>query len=239
MAFTYIFAIYSWVQAAGYRSTYPTLADRMAFARSFAGNAAIRLFYGYPYHVITIGGYSAWRVGGTLALAAAAFGILAAVRALRAEEDAGRTEIVLAGVVGRGTAFGSSLAAIGLGVSMLWLAEFAGFVVARPTRGRLGLPGPGDGVGGGCLRRHRRRDQPVGLHPAHSPEPGRRRPRPLLVAPGTRRHGQRRRLGAMDDADRLGRGITAFCRGPASGVAPSRRRCVAPAVRRGADVGFP
>ncbi len=130
-AFTYIFAIYSWVQAAGYRSTYPTLADRMAFARSFAGNAAIRLFYGYPYHVITIGGYSAWRVGGTLALAAAAFGILAAVRALRAEEDAGRTEIVLAGVVGRGTAFGSSLAAIGLGVSMLWLAEFAGFVVAR------------------------------------------------------------------------------------------------------------
>jgi ABC-2 type transport system permease protein len=130
VAFTYVFAIYSWVQAAGYRSAYPTLADRMAFARSFAGNAAIRLFYGYPYHVVTIGGYSAWRVGGTLALAAAAYGILAAVRALRAEEDAGRAEIVLAGVVGRSTAFASSMAAIGLGVSILWLAEFVGFVVA-------------------------------------------------------------------------------------------------------------
>ncbi len=130
VAFTYIFAVYSWVQAAGYRSAYPTLADRTAFARSFAGNAAIRLFYGYPYHVVTIGGYSAWRVGGTLALAAAAFGILAAVRALRAEEDAGRAEIVLAGAVGRSTAFASSMAAIGLGVSILWLAEFIGFVIA-------------------------------------------------------------------------------------------------------------
>jgi ABC-2 type transport system permease protein len=86
--------------------------------------------------VITIGGYSAWRVGGTLALAAAAFGILAAVRAWRAEEDAGRTEIVLAGVIGRGTAFSSSLAAIGLSVAVLWLAEFAGFAVA-------GLPAAG------------------------------------------------------------------------------------------------
>jgi ABC-2 type transport system permease protein len=130
VAFTYIFAVYSWVQAAGYRTTYPTLADREAFARSFAGNAAIRLFYGYPFHVVTIGGYSAWRVGGTLALAAAAFGILAAVRALRAEEDAGRTEIVLAGVVGRNTAFASSMTAIGLGVSILWLAESIGFVIA-------------------------------------------------------------------------------------------------------------
>jgi ABC-2 type transport system permease protein len=136
VAFAYVFAVYSWVQAAGYRHTYPTLADRTAFARSFAGNAAIRLFYGYPYHVVTVGGYSAWRVGGTLALAAAVFGILAAVRALRAEEDAGRTEMVLAGVVGRSTAFMSSMAAIGVGITILWLAEFAGFVLA-------GLPAAG------------------------------------------------------------------------------------------------
>lgn len=136
VAFAYIFAVYAWVQAAGFHHTYPTLADREAFASSFAGNAAIRLFYGYPYRVITVGGYSAWRVGGTLALAAAAFGILAAVRALRAEEDAGRAEMVLAGGVGRGTAFMSSMAAIGLGIAVLWLAEFAGFAVA-------GLPAAG------------------------------------------------------------------------------------------------
>jgi ABC-2 type transport system permease protein len=42
-----------------------------------------------------VSGYTAWRVGGTLAIAAAAFGVLAAVRALRAEEDIGRMELVL------------------------------------------------------------------------------------------------------------------------------------------------
>ncbi|MGO8873356.1 MAG: ABC transporter permease [Acidimicrobiales bacterium] len=131
IAFGYVFAVYSWLQAAGFRSAYPTLADRVAFARSFAGNDAIRLFYGYPYDVVTVGGYSAWRVGGTLALVAAAFGVLAAVRALRTEEDAGRAEIILAGSVRRRTAFLSAMAAIGAGTAILWLAEFVGFVVGR------------------------------------------------------------------------------------------------------------
>ena len=91
----------------------------------------IRLFYGYPYDVMTVGGYSAWRVGGTLALAAAVFGVLAAVRALRAEEEAGRTELVLAGAVSRRTAFRSSMTAIGAGTALLWLAAFLGFVLAH------------------------------------------------------------------------------------------------------------
>jgi ABC-2 type transport system permease protein len=128
-AFAYIFAVYGWLQAAGYHSAYPTLADRLAFARTFAGNDAIRLFYGYPYDVVSIGGYSAWRVGGTLALAAAAFGVLAAVRALRAEEDAGRTDLVLAAAIGRRTALRSSMAAIGAGTAILWLAETVGFII--------------------------------------------------------------------------------------------------------------
>ena len=98
--FSYVFAVYSWLQSAGYHGAYPTHADRVAFAHSFAGNDAIRLFYGYPYDVVTVGGYSAWRVGGTLVIVEAAFGVLAAVRALRAEKDTGRTEITLAGVRG-------------------------------------------------------------------------------------------------------------------------------------------
>lgn len=130
-AFAYVFALYSWVEAAGFRSAYPTASDRATFARIFAGNGAIRLFYGYPYDVASVGGYSAWRVGGTLALAAAAFGVFAAVRALRAEEDAGRTELVLAGVVGRRAVFASSTAAVALGTALLWAAELAGLLVAR------------------------------------------------------------------------------------------------------------
>ena len=131
IAFAYVFAVSSWLQSAGYRGAYPTHADRVAFAHSFAGNDAIRLFYGYPYDVVTVGGYSAWRVGGTLVIVAAAFGVLAAVRALRTEEDAGRTEITLAGCVARRTIFLSAMAAIGAGTFVLWLAEWAGFVLGR------------------------------------------------------------------------------------------------------------
>jgi ABC-2 type transport system permease protein len=136
IAFGYLFAVYSYIQPAGFRSTYPTLADRIAFAHSFAGNAAIRLFYGYPYDPVTIGGYSAWRVGGTLAIAAAVFGVLAAVRALRADEDTGRMELILSQPVTRWTAFSAAMAAITAGVILLWAAMFAGYVVG-------GLPAGG------------------------------------------------------------------------------------------------
>ncbi|HMD56806.1 MAG TPA: hypothetical protein VKG82_04980 [Solirubrobacteraceae bacterium] len=127
IAFASLFAAYAYIQPVGYRSAYPTTADRLEFVHTFAGNDALRLFYGFPYDPLTVGGYVAWRVGGTLAIAAAAFGLLAAVRALRTEEDAGRSELVLAGGIDRATAFGSALAAILASAGVLWLAELAGF----------------------------------------------------------------------------------------------------------------
>ena len=129
IVFAYVFAFYAYVQPVGYRHAYPKLADRISFAHSFAGNDALRLFYGYPYDVASVAGYTAWRVGGTLAIAAAVFGVLAAVRALRAEEDAGRAEIVLAAPVRRSASFAASAAAIGLGTALLWGAQLAGFLL--------------------------------------------------------------------------------------------------------------
>ncbi len=136
IAFAYVFALYAYVQPVGFRHTYPTLRGRLDFAHSFAGNDALRLFYGYPFNTVTVSGYSAWRVGGTLAIAAAIFGVLAAVRTMRAEEDAGRTELVLAGPIGRQAALLSAIAAIGAGIVLLWIAEFAGFLAG-------GLPAGG------------------------------------------------------------------------------------------------
>jgi ABC-2 type transport system permease protein len=136
IAFAYLFGVYSYVQPLAYRHGYPTLSSRLAFSRSFAGNKAVRLFYGEPHSLLTVNGYAAWRVGGTLAIFAAVFGLLAAVRALRAEEESGRMELVLANVVGRRAAYVAALAAIGVGVLLLWLAEWLGLLVA-------GLPAGG------------------------------------------------------------------------------------------------
>jgi polyether ionophore transport system permease protein len=129
LAFAYLFAVYAFIQPVGYRHAYPEAADRAAFARSFAQNVGLRLFYGEPHRVDTVDGYTAWRVGGTLAIAAAIFGLLAAVRALRADEDAGRTELVLSGIVARRTLSTAAAGAIGAGILTLWVAEVAGFVV--------------------------------------------------------------------------------------------------------------
>jgi ABC-2 type transport system permease protein len=128
IAFACLFAISSYIQPLGYRHAYPTLADRVAFARGFAGNDALRLFYGYPYDLLSDRGYTAWRVGGTLAIVAAVFGVLAATRALRGAEERGATELVLAGPIARRTALLSSLAAVAASAAVLWLAEAAGFL---------------------------------------------------------------------------------------------------------------
>ncbi len=131
LSFALLFGAVGAVQVVGYRTSYPTHADRIAFARTFGDNSAVRLFYGVPHDLLTVGGYTAWRVGGILSLFAAVWGLLAAVRAMRTEEDTGRQELVLALPVSRRQAVASALAAIGAGAVILWLATFVGFVATR------------------------------------------------------------------------------------------------------------
>ena len=139
-AFAAFFALQALIQPLGFRHSFPTLADRVAFARSFGDNAAVRLFYGSPHELLTAGGYTAWRVGGFLAILAGAWGALAAVRALRAEEDSGRIELALAGIVDRRGAFTAALAAVAAGVALLWAALAIGLVAGGlPLDGSLYL----------------------------------------------------------------------------------------------------
>ncbi|HEY5059818.1 MAG TPA: hypothetical protein VII51_12480 [Gaiellaceae bacterium] len=130
-SFAALFALVAYVNVVGYRHSYRTVAERLSFARAFGANNAVRLFYGVPHNLLSIGGYTAWRAGGIASIFAGVWGLLAAVRALRAEEDDGRQELVLAGIVGRRSAYLAALAAIGAGAAILWLALFAGLVGAR------------------------------------------------------------------------------------------------------------
>jgi ABC-2 type transport system permease protein len=118
----------AFIQPTGYRHSFPTLKDRLDFAHSFGANKAIRLFYGTPHDLLTVGGYSAWRVAGLMSIFAGMWGLLAAIRAMRGEEEAGRQELVLAGLVTRRLSYAAALAAIGAGVTILWLATFLGLV---------------------------------------------------------------------------------------------------------------
>jgi ABC-2 type transport system permease protein len=126
LSFAVLFGLVALIQALGYEHSYPTVAERVRFAESFGANKAIRLFYGVPHDLLHVGGYVAWRVGGTLAIFAAVWGVFAAVRGMRSEEDSGRWELVLAAPVGRRAAFRAVLAGIGAGAATLWLAVWLG-----------------------------------------------------------------------------------------------------------------
>jgi ABC-2 type transport system permease protein len=131
LSFALLFLLISYANPADYRHSYPTLHERLRFARTFAGDKAARLFYGTPYDLTTVGGYAGWRVAGLAAIFTAMWGILAAVRAFRAEEETGRSELVLAGAVTRDGAFLANLAAVAAGTLVLWLAFLVGLVAAR------------------------------------------------------------------------------------------------------------
>ena len=130
ISFALLFLVGAGAQGPAYREAYPTLADREQLARSFADNRAVRLLYGVPHDLLTVGGYLSWRLG-AYTIFAGLWGVLAAVRAMRAEEDAGRQELVLAGPVGRATVFRAALLGIAAGAAVLWLSLFVGVLLGR------------------------------------------------------------------------------------------------------------
>ena len=140
VSFAALFLLVTWVNAAGYRSTYPNINDRLRLVQTFGNNKAARMFYGAGRNLTTVGGYTAWRAGGILVVFAALLGIFAATRPMRGDEEAGRTEIVLAGRLTRNTEFAAILAGTGVGLTVAFVATALGAVFASlPLRPSLYL----------------------------------------------------------------------------------------------------
>jgi ABC-2 type transport system permease protein len=136
LSFAVLFALVALANVVGYKSAYPTLAERLQLARTFGTNKAARLFYGVPHNLLTVGGYAAWRVGGLMTIFAGLFGVFAAVRALRTDEETGRADIVLAGALTRTTAFAAGIGAITVSIIVVGVGALLGLVGAGlPLRG--------------------------------------------------------------------------------------------------------
>jgi len=127
-AFGLLFFAMPCIQAIAYRDSYPTLAERAQFAQAFARNKALRLFYGVPYDLTDVGGYVSWRIGGILTLFAAFYGALAAIRAFRSDEEAGRYELIAAGAISRSRAFFARAAALLIIVAPLFVGTALGML---------------------------------------------------------------------------------------------------------------
>ncbi len=89
--------------------TFPTEQERLALAQSIEGNPAFEAMFGKAIQIHTIEGFTLWRAGGPLFPAIVIWGMLAATRLARGDEDRGHDELLLGGVLSRRALFLSAL----------------------------------------------------------------------------------------------------------------------------------
>ncbi|CAN5799306.1 exporter of polyketide antibiotics [soil metagenome] len=87
--------------ASAFRELYPTVASRAGFAATLANTPALLALTGPPFDLSTIGGLTAWRIGGFGPVMMGMLGIFTMVRHTRTEEESGRVELIGAAAVGR------------------------------------------------------------------------------------------------------------------------------------------
>ena len=130
------------VVPAGYVSTFnglfPTDADRLEYARVSAGNAGFVALYG-PLHGASLGELVAWRAG-FLPVLVGLFALLTVIRHTRTDEEAGRTELLGAGVVGRHAHLAAALIVTAAASAVLGVVTAAALLAqGLPTAGSIWL----------------------------------------------------------------------------------------------------
>jgi ABC-2 type transport system permease protein len=105
-------ALFGLVVVAAYESAYPTQPERQALAAQIEGNPSFEALFGRARDIDTLGGFAVWRINGIALILAGVWGMLAAARLTRAEEDAGHTELLASGVVGRRAPLAAALVVV-------------------------------------------------------------------------------------------------------------------------------
>jgi ABC-2 type transport system permease protein len=128
-----VFGLMVWLLVSQFGQEYPTATARAMLAATMSSDAGMQAIFGMAHHLDTVGGYTAYHVVGILGIIGGVWGLLAATRLLRGEEDAGRWELLLAGPVTRRRAALDGLAGLSAGLAALWAVTAAVTVAAGST----------------------------------------------------------------------------------------------------------
>ncbi|MGZ4119958.1 MAG: hypothetical protein ACXVQS_04790 [Actinomycetota bacterium] len=134
----YLFGAMIYATARQYPSLFPDAASRAKIALSVQGNAGFEALFGQIHGIDTVAGYTAYKVGMTLMILGAIWGLLLATRLLRGEEDAGRWELFLSGQTTRARAATQAAIGLGVGVIALW-APTAILTIAIGTSSKVNI----------------------------------------------------------------------------------------------------
>ncbi len=142
VAWSVVFAGVAASVAKSYSSVYPTIAERKLLPITLGGNLGFRALYGEPHAIDTVGGFTAWRIGSTMAVLAAVWMLLAATRLLRGEEDDGRWELVIGGATTAARAVAVAAVTLALWLVLAWVVLAGSLMgVGLPTAGSLTYAG--------------------------------------------------------------------------------------------------
>jgi ABC-2 type transport system permease protein len=140
----WVYAIAALVAATAYsfRGLYHTVAAREAFGATIRANASLLALDGPLFDASSTGGLTAWRFAGIAAVIASMASVFTVIRHTRAEEEAGRAELVGAGVVGRFAPMTAALSvAVGLNVVAGALVAVLMMVLGAAVAGSIALGG--------------------------------------------------------------------------------------------------
>ncbi|MGN6695122.1 MAG: hypothetical protein ACTHN0_13185, partial [Aquihabitans sp.] len=118
--------------ALSYVSTFPTEAERQQVAAATSGDTGLAVLLGPTTAIDTVGGYTVYKCFVFLTTIGAIWGLLAATKLLRGEEDAGRWQLILSGSTRAGRATAATLVALLGAVGIL----FAGTTLLTIAAGR-------------------------------------------------------------------------------------------------------
>jgi ABC-2 type transport system permease protein len=124
-----VFALMAWALVSQFAKEYPTAADRARLVETMGSDVGSQAIFGPAHHLDTVAGYTAYHAVGILGLVVAVWGLLAATRLLRGEEQAGRWELLLAGQTTRRRAAAAAIGGLGVGLLILWAVTAAATVV--------------------------------------------------------------------------------------------------------------
>ncbi|MEU2035856.1 ABC transporter permease [Nocardia amamiensis] len=114
--------------AAQYRTTFADSIDADAM-RALAENPAVRILFGAPLALDDPGGFTVWRTGTPVLVLCGVWGLLAATRLTRGEEDAGHWDLLLGGRLRRADLLARCVGTLWLASTVIALGVGAGLVV--------------------------------------------------------------------------------------------------------------
>ncbi len=135
--------------AGAYESLYPTPQSRLSIGPTMGANPSLRALYGPAFDLTSAGGFTAWRIGGFAAAVIALMSLLTVIRHTRAEEEAGRLELLRSGVVGRHAPLAAALlVTVGANITLAAIVIIGLIFQSLPVAGSmaLGLGFAGSGI---------------------------------------------------------------------------------------------